>query len=268
MTEALTSLLPGVTLAFVMGLRHGLAPDHLAAIDGLTVRAAAARSRAAPWMGASFAGGHAVAVMLFVLAAAATSAWVAPYEAVVHWIELAPPVFLFVLAALNARQLLRKPGAVTTGRSARWLPARPGAWSAFFVGMLFAVGFESALQAVAWGYAGAALGSVGPALAVAGAFTFGMAVTDGIDGWLAARISRTGTPERAARFRRRLGWPIVGLCIMSGTAMLLERACAACAVDEGFSMALGAAILAATVAAYAGALYAQKRDDQRLPANG
>ncbi|HEX8603405.1 MAG TPA: hypothetical protein VF774_12230 [Pseudoduganella sp.] len=282
------AVLPGLTLALVMGLRHGLAPDHLAAIDGLTVRAAATRPRQARWMGAMFAAGHAAAMLLIVLAASLTSAWVTPYQALVHWIELAPPLFLLALAAMNARQLLRAPAALPVtasvtasvtvsatipgtaagcahGGAARWLPRTVTLRSAAMVGALFALGFESAIQAIAWGYAATAAGSLGGALLVAAVFTGGMAITDSVDGWIAARMLTAGSPARMAAFRRRLGWPIVALCVASAGVMLLGRWLPHGGPGEDISQAIGAAIVVATIAAYALALRAAARDAQAGP---
>ncbi|GGY16156.1 hypothetical protein GJV26_26790 [Massilia dura] len=276
MHHELEAALPGLTLALVMGLRHGLAPDHLAAIDGLTARAASDCPRRARWMGAMFAGGHAAAVLLIVLAASLTSAWVGPYRAVVHWIELAPPVFLLALAAMNARQLLRAPVAPLSafpaatavraqGRLARWLPRKVTLRSAAIVGALFALGFESALQAIVWGYAATAAGSLAGALLVAAVFTGGMAITDSVDGWIAARMLASGSPARMQAFRRRLGWPIVALCIASAGAMLLGRWLPHGGAGEDLYQAIGAAIVLATVVAYAMALRAAARDAQAAP---
>ncbi|QGZ38084.1 high-affinity nickel-transport protein [Pseudoduganella flava] len=261
MQHTVDAVLPGLTLALVMGLRHGLAPDHLAVVDALTARAAAQRPRHAPWMGAMFACGHALVVLAIVAAASLTSSWVAPYQALVRWIDYAPPVFLLVLAALNARQLLR-PVEQGAGRPAleRWLPRMATLRAAAMTGALFAIGFESALQAIAWGYAAGAAGSPGAALLVAAVFTAGMAITDGIDGMIASRMLATGSPERMRRFRRRLGLPIVALCVASAAVMLVELWCPACGLDEGTHQAFGGAIVAATLVAYGCALRAAVRE--------
>lgn len=268
MQHEFDAVLPGLTLALVMGLRHGLAPDHLAAIDGLTARAAIDRPRLARWMGALFAGGHAAVVLLIVLAASLTSAWVTPYQALVHWIELAPPVFLLALAAANARQLLRPasaPEGCAPAGLARWLPRTVSARSAVVVGAAFALGFESALQAIAWGYAATAAGSLGAALLVAAVFTGGMAITDAIDGQVAARMLTTGSPARRQAFRRRLGWPIVALCVVSAGIALLGRWLPHEASGEAVFQAVGAAIVALTIIAYGMALRAASRDRRGDP---
>ena len=65
--------LPALALIFLLGMRHGLEPDHLAAVDGLTLRSQAASPRWAPWMGALFALGHGLCVLAIVAVAALAS---------------------------------------------------------------------------------------------------------------------------------------------------------------------------------------------------
>ncbi|MEG1327200.1 MAG: hypothetical protein RSD99_20050, partial [Janthinobacterium sp.] len=61
--------LPALALIFLLGMRHGLEPDHLAAVDGLTLRSQSVHARWAPWMGALFALGHGVTVLAIVAVA-------------------------------------------------------------------------------------------------------------------------------------------------------------------------------------------------------
>ena len=69
----MTDSLPSIELALLLGLRHGFAPDHLAAVDGLTMRA---RRVAAPWMGALFSIGHGTILLLTVALAGLAATWV------------------------------------------------------------------------------------------------------------------------------------------------------------------------------------------------
>lgn len=245
----MTEALPTIELALLLGLRHGLAPDHLAAIDGLTLRATA---RAAPWMGALFSLGHGV-VMLALVAAAATAAalWLPPGPALRAMLDLTawlPGVFLLALALLNARALLRAPSCQPGAPAPQ--AGRAGIASAFAVGMLFALGAESALQALAWGSAAAAFGGVGAALQVAAAFIAGMTITDALDGFTTARLSRRAGRQAMQAFRRSLGWPIVGLCTITGLQLLTAQVCAGCALAEHRLTALGAGMVALTVLTY------------------
>ena len=54
----------GMALFFLLGMRHGIEPDHIAAIDGLTLRAHDHHERHAPWTGSLFALGHGLAIAL------------------------------------------------------------------------------------------------------------------------------------------------------------------------------------------------------------
>jgi high-affinity nickel-transport protein len=245
----MTDALPTIGLALLLGLRHGLAPDHLAAIDGLTLRATA---RAAPWMGALFSLGHGI-IMLSVVAMAATAVdrWLAPgpaLRAVLDIVTWLPGVFLLVLALWNARALLRRPARA----SGTPLPmqGRAGPIGALVVGMVFALGAESALQALAWGSAAASLGGVGAALQVAAAFIAGMTITDALDGATTARIARRAGQQAMLAFRRRLGWPVVGLCTVSGLQLITAKACAACAPEEHWLTMLGVGMVTLTFTVY------------------
>ncbi|NYE63760.1 high-affinity nickel-transport protein [Duganella sp. 1224] len=245
--------LPTIELALLLGLRHGLAPDHLAAIDGLTMRA---RPAAAPWMGALFALGHGLTVLLVVALADAASAWLQPDGGLLRamdWMEWLPGALLLGLAALNARALLR-PAATRHARSvgalllARLTAVRP--LTALGIGMLFALGVESILQSLAWGYAATRLGG-GGALPVAAAFVLGMALTDALDGYATARIALHAGAQAMRQFRRRIGWPIIALCTVSGVQLLLSKACARCELAGESLELLGMCVASLTLALYA-----------------
>ncbi len=247
--------LPTIELALLLGLRHGLAPDHLAAIDGLTVRA---RPASAPWMGALFALGHGLTVLLIVALADAASAWLQPDAGFLHamdWLEWLPGVLLLSLAALNARTLLR-PAHERHVKSigARLLAPLTAAqpMTAFGIGMLFALGVESILQSLAWGYAATRLGGGSwSALQVAGAFVLGMALTDALDGYATARIAVNAGAQAIQQFRRRIGWPIIALCTVSGVQLLMSKICARCELAaEGLEL-LGMCMVTLTLALYA-----------------
>ena len=54
----------GLLLMLLLGLRHGLDPDHIACIDGLTWRAMQHEHRHGPWVGTLFAIGHGLLVTI------------------------------------------------------------------------------------------------------------------------------------------------------------------------------------------------------------
>ena len=65
-------------LAFVLGARHGLDADHLAAIDGLTRWNASAGRRGAPLCGVIFSTGHAAVIVAAALGFAVLASQVTP----------------------------------------------------------------------------------------------------------------------------------------------------------------------------------------------
>lgn len=248
--------LPTVGLALLLGFRHGLAPDHLAVIDGLTVKALLRRPGSAPWMGALFSIGHGMIMLLVVALSGLASSWFQPSAGtleVLGMVEWLPGVFLLCMALLNAVNLLR---AVGPGAASRPVPPRLqrlGDWgpmTALALGMLFALGLDSALQAVSWGYAATAAGGIGQAMFAALAFVLGMTATDTLDGYATAKISGAAGPGAIAKFRRRLGWPVVALCAFTGAQLIVAKACAACAPDDHLWEALGFAIIGAAVCMY------------------
>ncbi|MCX7247705.1 MAG: hypothetical protein NTX31_08550 [Burkholderiales bacterium] len=140
-------------LVFVFGAKHGLDPDHLATIDGLTrynLRQAPQRAR---WCGSLFSLGHGSIVMLIALGVgAAASHWQVPtwMEDVGTWISIA---FLTLLGLLNLRAVFSAaPDAVVApvGVKAGLLvhlqsASHPLAIAA--VGALFALSFDTMSQA-------------------------------------------------------------------------------------------------------------------------
>lgn len=257
----MTEALPSIELALLLGMRHGLVPDHLAVVDGLTMRA---RPRSAPWMGALFSLGHGCVMLAMVAVAGLVSGWLQPGEsmhqllAVVEWL---PGFFLLGLALLNAWSLLEG------GRLARSNPVsllvRPQGQaspaSAFGIGMLFAFGLEGVLHAVAWGGAATALGGdYLTVLKIAGIFVLGMTITDALDGYVTARIAASASAASVQSLRRKLGWPIVALCAVSGGQLLSSKLCDTCALDEHWMGALGIGMVLMTVAAYAVTMYSAR----------
>ena len=64
MSADFSHLLSLIGLTFMLGLRHGMDPDHLAMVDNLTRYNAQAAPRVARWCGAWFSLGHGVLVMV------------------------------------------------------------------------------------------------------------------------------------------------------------------------------------------------------------
>lgn len=217
---------------FALGLRHGLDPDHVASVDALTYQGG---SR---WAGALFALGHGGAVTLVAVLVSLLSTRGQVPAALSRVGEWAPVVLLVLVGAFNTRQLLA--GEAPGGPKAwavRWLRLgdRPAMVAA--VGFVFGLAFDTASQAAAWGYAAAAGAGPVVALAVGLAFTAGMALTDAVDGQLAATLG-------SGSYRRALGWFTVGLSFVVAGYLAASHLDPRLELGDGLVSALGAVLVA------------------------
>ncbi|CDG83244.1 HoxN/HupN/NixA family nickel/cobalt transporter [Janthinobacterium agaricidamnosum] len=256
---SLSTSIPSLALIFVLGMRHGLEPDHLAAVDGLTLRTMQTRPRWAPWMGGLFALGHGMVVLAIISIAALVSEEFKPPPLMFTWLEWVPVALLLLIGLMNARALLRPAGYPLAGvRSAMlpsWLRAGAGPLAGIAVGILFALVVDTAVQAAAWGYAAVSLGGIWPALLIGLTFTVGMGSTELLDGWVTARVMRTGRQDVITAFRRRLGWPIVGMCLCVALYMMATRLHLVALMPEAWLTGLGGLMLAGMIWLYGYTLY-------------
>lgn len=208
--------LSGIVLMLSLGLRHGLDPDHIAAIDGMTFRSIHARPRMAQWTGTLFALGHGLVVTVIAVGVALLGQQVAMPEALLNHAGWIPTMLLILIGTLNLRALLANGRYETVGWKTRLLPPRlreathPGA--VVLVGVFFAIVFDTATQAAAWGYAATTTGGVVHALLVGVVFTLGMVITDTIDGRIMCKACGNGASQaQKQEYRRAVGWLIVAM---------------------------------------------------------
>jgi nickel/cobalt transporter (NiCoT) family protein len=236
-----------VALVFVLGLKHGLDPDHLVAIDGFT------RTTRSRWCGLFFSLGHGLVVTLTaVTVALIAGAWQAPawLEHTGTWISIA---VLVTLGAANVAMALRAPrgrAVALVGVRSRFLPARlaeashPAVIAA--VGAAFALSFDTISNALVFSVAS---GWVFAAL-LGGVFTGGMVITDALNGlWIARLIRRADV--RTAAASRYMSIAIGVLCFslaLYGLAVYALPALAQAA--EHWAPLLGAGTCAFLLAAY------------------
>jgi high-affinity nickel-transport protein len=183
-----------VVVAFVLGLRHGLDADHLAAIDAMTRFNADARPALARRTGLWFSVGHGFVVLTVAFTVALTAqtwsapAWLAPFGA---WISIATLVLLSALNFLAWHETApNAPVAVTGWRSKLFAAAFQASRrrTVLCVGALFAVSFDTLSQAALMGATGIAKQGFVAVGLLAGAFFVGMVITDGLNGWWVAHL--------------------------------------------------------------------------------
>ena len=247
----------GLALAvLLLGVKHGFDADHLAAIDGMTQYNARARPRLAQWAGLWFALGHGTVLTAIALGVsglafeARVPAWLAPFGA---WVAIA---ILLLLAGLNLGSALRTPGHQTTplvgwrsGLFAHLLRVDNPA-KAMSVGALFAVSFDTVSQAVLFSATAVHFGGWQPALLLAGAFTVGMLITDGLNAWFLSRLLRR-SDQRARIASRAMALAVAGVSLLTaGFGVALQLVPTVALWSDGKQAWLGAAIVTAMLLSY------------------
>jgi high-affinity nickel-transport protein len=171
-------------------MRHGTDPDHLTAIDGLC------RLRPRATNGLYFALGHGLVVTLLAVGIG---------EALAGRAEFLGP---WLMIAIGVVTLWNLPAAT-----------RPLVFRPFLLGVILAAGFETASQLSAFALAG----QTNP-LMLGAAFSGGMVLVDGIDGYLAASTQNLASRGKlnAQNASRALGLLVVILSFALGGAELLD----------------------------------------------
>ena len=262
----------GLVLMFVLGLRHGLDPDHIACIDGLTWRALNHEHQHAHWIGTLFAIGHGLLVTAIAVGVSRLAHAVAVPDAVVTVFGWVPTALLLLVGSLNLRLLLRGDrGYAPTGWKLKLIPQRlrnhSSPWAVVVIGVLFATVFDTATQASAWGYVASNKGGGWIAALLAGlVFTAGMVITDTLDGRLICRVSRSANGVAAgARYRRGLGWLIVAISYGVAAYNIGKALAPQIELDDiAFSLA-GAALIALMAALWAWLAHKRSRRSATPP---
>jgi high-affinity nickel-transport protein len=219
---------PGlVMLVFILGLKHGMDPDHLATIDGLTRFNAERRPRVSRWSGFLFSLGHGAVVTLVAgVVAAMTGEWSAP-----AWLEdlgaSISIVFLLALGSVNLRAVFRAaPHELvrSVGIRGRWLgrlseASHPVVIAA--VGAAFALSFDTISQAALFSLTALHLAGWVFATTMGLIFMLGMMVTDGVNGLWVARLLRRA--DRRALVASRVLSLSIGLLSIAIAALGLAR---------------------------------------------
>jgi high-affinity nickel-transport protein len=210
-------------VAFVLGLRHGLDADHLAAIDAMTRFNADARPALARRTGLWFSIGHGFVVLIVAYTVALTAqtwsapAWLAPFGA---WISIATLVLLSALNLLAWHETAPNAAVTVTGWRSKLFAAAFQASrrrAVIGVGALFAVSFDTLSQAALMGATGVARQGFVAVGLLAGAFVIGMVVTDGLNGWWVAHLIQR-PDARSAIASRVMCLSVCGVSL--GTAAL------------------------------------------------
>ena len=245
--------LSGVLLIFLMGLRHGVAADHIAVIDGLGMHLHhQGKSRMVPWLGTLFAVGHGIIITVFISFANLGIGHLP--VAAFRWLDWIPALLLFMIAFLNLRTLLSKKPEMHTGFFVTAPPGqKPTALSAVLVSVCMVMVFDTLADAGAWGYSAAACGSWWTALLLGSVFTLGMVITDTVDSRLLAKtIEKAPGNQKVKKQRRILCWVIVVFSFALGIQKLFTAVDASFALPEVANLMIGLLLVLIVATSYIG----------------
>jgi nickel/cobalt transporter (NiCoT) family protein len=218
----------GVLLMFLLGFRHGFDPDHIAIIDGISVRYSNSRPGLARWTGTLFALGHgSVVTVIAVMISQFSHAFSFPQKvwAILDWV---PGILLIVVGALNLRALISKESHHSHGLKTWLLPRKlknsSHPLSIVLIGILFAMVFDTNTQAAAWAYSASSGSSGSHALMLGLCFTAGMMLTDSMDSQILFLLTQHFFGmERVIAYRRKLGWIIVVITFSVGFYKIISH---------------------------------------------
>ena len=252
----------GLWLMFILGLRHGFDPDHIAMIDSMAYRSIKERPAIAPWVGTLFALGHGLTVTLIAVALGAFVHEISLPKGIALTLEWLPVALLILIGTLNLRDLLRPKDYQPTGWKIHFIPQRlrhsSHPFAVFLTGVMFALVFDTATQAAAWGYAATAHSGISMALLVGLIFTAGMVITDTLDGRLMIRLlQRLSHRADALAYRRKIGWMIVAISYGIALYSILKHAMPTLELNETMLTVSGASMFLCLLIAYGWAMYRQ-----------
>ncbi len=183
-----------ILIVFLLGLKHGMDPDHLATIDSLTRFNAIAKPKLSRWSGFLFSLGHGLVVMLVaVVVGVVAKEWDVPgwMKDVGTWISI---VFLCALGLVNLITVFktqRNQVVKTVGLKGRWLGRLTETSHPLliaFIGALFALSFDTISQTALFSLAASNLAGWIFSVILGLVFMLGMMTTDGINGWWVANL--------------------------------------------------------------------------------
>ncbi len=249
-----------VLVVFALGAKHGMDPDHLATIDGLTRFNAGRRPRLARWSGCLFSLGHGVVVTLVAgLFASLSGGFDIPewLEHIGAWVSI---VFLAVLGVCNIAAVFRAPRdqvVASVGIRARLLGRfvqtdHPVVIAS--VGAAFALSFDTWSQTALFSVAAQQLAGWTFSVLLGLVFMAGMRAADGLNGlWVARMLARA---DRRALIASRVMSLVIGTLGIAIACLGVVRYFVSDigTLMEGLSLYAGLGMIALLLCSYAVAM--------------
>ena len=235
-------LSPFLLLAFAMGLRHGLDPDHLAIINGVSIQENE-HKQMSKWNGFMFSLGHGLTVTFIgLIIAGIAGAKLIPLSilSVTEWIPICLLLFtgfynlyFIINSKHNGHAHAEKIKNLGIG-------AETSHGKMIMIGILFALVFDTASQTATWAIVAQQNDKVTMSLAIGLVFTIGMMVTDTANGLLFSYAYQKNKKDKTLEtIQQLLGWLIALTSLLLGFHQLLEKCGINIPIDDSVKTVLG-----------------------------
>ena len=252
-------------LVFLLGMRHGIDADHIAAIDAMTRYNARCKPQLARLCGTLFSLGHgAVVVSIAVIVGILAGHWEAP-----AWLEISGGlVSILILGGLGlvnlhavfstAPEAMVRPVGLRAGMFGRiWKVSHPA--MVMFIGVLFAISFDTISQALLFALTAEQYEGWKSALTLGLLFMLGMLLTDGVNGFWISRLIRRA--DQTARIASRVMGLVVAMLSLAVAAFGIAKwtSPAIDAWSDGKEMVLGFSVVAVVASSFLIAMWMARR---------
>jgi len=211
--------LSGFIILFVLGLRHGLDPDHITVIDNFTYKLHATKSRWSRWVGTLFTFGHGVMVTVISVVLSLLKNNIAFPGWLDLCLEWVPVVILLVMGISNAITLFTTNAGkqrTVSGFRSRLLPKHSGShlnpFSIILTGLIFGFIFDTSSQIAAFGITASASQQWMYAVLGGLVFSLGLMLTGTCDSFLLSKLLRTFDQKKITAHRFKLNVLITLMC--------------------------------------------------------
>ncbi|MFK7114473.1 NAD+ synthetase [Flavobacterium oreochromis] len=216
--ELLNNNLSALLILFILGLRHGLDPDHITVIDNYTYRLHENKNSWSRWVGTLFTLGHGVMVTLIALALSYLKNNFEVPSSVDFLLNWLPMFLLFVMGVSNIISLLKfKPTNSLNLKKyliPKFLDKNLSPITVFITGVVFGFIFDTSSQIAAFGLA--VSGTHHWLFSVIGGFIFsiGLMFTGTIDSYLLSKLLKTFDRTNIQKHRFKLNILITVMCFI------------------------------------------------------
>jgi len=208
--------LSGFIILLILGLRHGLDPDHITIIDGYTYRLHLSKSLWTRWVGTLFTFGHGimVTVIALTLCILKNNFEMPPVlDIIVEWTST---IMLFFIGVSNLIMLTQKKQGQISGVR-KWLLPKSFStnvtpFTVIITGIIFGFIFDTSSQIAAFGYAISVSNQWIYAIIGGVVFSLGLIMTGTCDSLLLSKLLKTFDQKKIQSHRFKLNVLITIMC--------------------------------------------------------